>query len=109
MKTNPWILPCLILCTIGAGCGSRKSHNDQAEEAVSSLTPAKLVGMAYQGYFRDHGIPGYARFCTQANTRKVTADHLVAIAVVSGRLDAGIVNDRYIGRVRQQMRTVCRD
>lgn len=72
-----------------------------------SVTPFQLVGMAYQGYFRDHGVPGYGRFCDKVNFRRITADTLTAVAVESGRLDPEYIDDRYLAAVRLQLRGLC--
>ncbi|MBV9386558.1 MAG: hypothetical protein JOZ78_09045 [Chroococcidiopsidaceae cyanobacterium CP_BM_ER_R8_30] len=58
------------------------------------LTPFKLVHLAYQGYFKDQGIPGYSALVMAHEDGKVSAEDLVVSAVKANRLSAQLLRDQ---------------
>ena len=51
-----------------------------SEQLEVATTPFALVQGAYQGQYKDQGIPGFATFRQQVATGKITAEDLVTAA-----------------------------
>ncbi|MGK7942948.1 MAG: hypothetical protein AB4058_00580, partial [Microcystaceae cyanobacterium] len=56
--------------------------------------PFNLVGIAYQGFLADQGIPSAKSLIIAVNSGKVTAESLVSAAIAQGRLSPDTINDR---------------
>jgi hypothetical protein len=57
------------------------------------LEPFNLVGLAYQGYFREQGIPSYGAFMSAYNAGEIHARDLVQSAIKMNRLPASALQD----------------
>ena len=66
--------------------GSRKVANE--------LPPVTLVQLAYQGYFKDLGIPSHGGLIAAFVSKKVDAETLVRTAIAKGRLSPQTLNDQ---------------
>ncbi|MDZ4877891.1 MAG: hypothetical protein CLLPBCKN_007326 [Chroococcidiopsis cubana SAG 39.79] len=71
---------------------------------ISQLKPFNLVHMAYQGYFRDQGIPGYGAFLSAYRMGRITPKKLVQSAVERNKLSVQALNNkRYLRAVEAQL------
>lgn len=76
--------------------------NSTANE--SQLTPFNLVSLAYQGYFRDQGVPSYGALLSGYKSGKITAEELVQSAVKKNRLSSQVLADRgFLRAVEDQL------
>ncbi len=77
---------------------------------VQQTTPINLVSLAYRGYFRNQGIPGYGVLITAYRSGKISAQELVQIAVEANRVSAEVLSDSgYINAVEQGLRDLQED
>ncbi|MBW4519246.1 MAG: hypothetical protein KME16_06035 [Scytolyngbya sp. HA4215-MV1] len=78
-----------------------------AKASSAQLTPAQLVALANQGYFKVQGIPGSAVLTAQYNLGNIRAQDLVEGAIQANRLSPQAANDAgYIAAVDSQLRTI---
>ena len=74
------------------------------------LRPFNLVYLAYQGYFRDQGIPGYSAFLAAYESGRVSAEELVQSAVKKNKLSPETASDRgYLRAVKSQIESLRKD
>ncbi|MFB2893519.1 hypothetical protein ACE1CI_11455 [Aerosakkonemataceae cyanobacterium BLCC-F50] len=79
------------------------------EDSQYSISPFNLVSMAYQGFFKEQGVPSAGALINAYNFGNVKARDIVAGAVKTDRLPAQILNDRdYITAVDWQLQTLRR-
>ena len=77
---------------------------------ISQLKPFNLVHMAYQGYFRDQGIPGYSAFLAAYESGRVSAEELVQRAVKKNKLSPETASDRgYLRAVKSYIESLRKD
>lgn len=78
--------------------------NTANNATISQLKPFNLVHMAYQGYFRSQGIPGYGAFLSAYRMGRITPKKLVQSAVERNKLSAQVLNNkRYLRAVEAQL------
>lgn len=69
--------------------------------------PFNLVGLAYQGYFEDQGIPSAQTLITAYRSGDISAEDVVKSAIQANRLSPDVLNDAdYIGAVDSQLRAL---
>jgi hypothetical protein len=69
--------------------------------------PFNLVGLAYQGYFEDQGIPSAQTLITAYRSGDISAEDVVKGAIQANRLSPDVLNDAdYIGAVDNQLRAL---
>jgi hypothetical protein len=79
------------------GYGSTSVNSDK-------LQPFSLVTLAYQGYFKDEGIPSNGTFMSGVSGGQITAKKLVESAIKAGRLPEAAINDlAYLHYVENQL------
>ncbi|MDZ7959578.1 MAG: hypothetical protein RMY34_17125 [Aulosira sp. DedQUE10] len=72
--------------------------------STTRIEPFNLVGLAYQGYFEDQGIPGYTELIQAYQTKEITAKDIVRIAVNTNKLPSEALNDQgYINAVKNTL------
>ncbi|MFB2982945.1 hypothetical protein [Microseira sp. BLCC-F43] len=72
--------------------------------SIRLLEPFYLVGLAYQGYFREQGIPSYGAFLAAYHTGRINARDLVQSAIKDNRLPASALQDEdYLNAVEMQL------
>jgi hypothetical protein len=72
--------------------------------ANPKLTPFNLVSLAYQGEYRNQGIPGFGSFKTGVSSETITAKDLVKAAISVNQLSPDTQTDRdYLNTVEQQL------
>ena len=59
----------------------------------NSIAPNNLVESAYQGAFKDQGVPSYISFLTQIRENKLTAKDLVQSAIADRKLPSDTINN----------------
>lgn len=57
------------------------------------IEPFNLVYMAYQGYFKEQGIPSYEGLISAYQTGEVTARDIIRQAIATNRIPAELAND----------------
>ncbi len=71
---------------------------------IPQITPFNLVNLAYQGYFKDQGIPSYNGLNRAYTDQKVSAIDLVRSGVRAKRLpEETLSNQDYIRGVAEQL------
>jgi hypothetical protein len=66
--------------------------------------PFNLVGLAYQGYFEDQGIPSAQTLITAYRSGDISAEDVVKGAIQANRLSPEVLKDaEYIGAVDNQL------
>lgn len=83
--------------------------NAQTETSTeaSQLQPFNLVSLAYQGYFGETGVPGYAGLITGYHSGRISAEDLVQSAIDQNRIPSSALEDSaYLHSVDQQLRTL---
>lgn len=71
------------------------------------LQPVDLVSLAYQGRFRQQGIPSYGALVAAYQTGRIDAENLVQSAVTANRVTAEVLaNRRYLNAVDLQLRSL---
>lgn len=71
------------------------------------LKPFNLVFLAYQGFFRDQGIPSHGALISAYEAGRITPKDLVQSAVKTNRLSSEVLNDRgYLRSVEAQLTRV---
>lgn len=72
--------------------------------STSQLTPFNLAYLAYQGYFRDQGLPSYAAFISAHQSGTISAKDIVQIAVKANLLPEQTLADQgYLSAVEDQL------
>ncbi len=76
----------------------------------SDIQPFNLVTLAYQGYFKDEGIPSNGAFMNALHGGQITAKKLVESAIKAGRLPETATNDEaYLHYVDNQLQFLDRN
>ena len=57
------------------------------------IEPFNLAYMAYQGYFKEQGIPSYAGLIAAYETGEVEAEDIIKQAIATNRIPAELAND----------------
>jgi hypothetical protein len=71
------------------------------------LTPFNLVGLAYQGYFNDQGIPSYNALVSAYEVGAIGPRELAQSAIKANRLPEQILADQgYLNAVEAQLRAL---
>ncbi|MBR8836472.1 MAG: hypothetical protein DSM106950_21255 [Stigonema ocellatum SAG 48.90 = DSM 106950] len=74
------------------------------DSGIPQITPFNLVNLAYRGYFKDQGIPGYSALRMAYLEQKVSALDIVRSAVKTRRLPEEVLsNKQYVNSVAQQL------
>ncbi|MCF2152229.1 hypothetical protein IQ276_038760 [Desmonostoc muscorum LEGE 12446] len=75
----------------GSRVQSAEPHTRSDQKKL--LQPFTLATLAYQGYFKSIGIPGYSVLTSAYQSREVTAKDLVQAAVKMHLLDTSMTTD----------------
>lgn len=68
------------------------------------LNPFKLVNLARNGVFRDHGVPGFGRLSAAHQAGQITARDVIRAAIAEGRLSPEVLDDlRYVRSVEHHL------
>ena len=71
---------------------------------ASYLQPFNTTFLAYQGYFKEQGIPSGGALVSEFQIGKVTAKDVVQAAVKANKLPAQLLNDQsYLNAVESQL------
>ena len=62
---------------------------------ISYIKPFNLVNFAYQGGFKQQGVPSAGSFIFEVRRRNITPESLVKAAINARRLPTQVLNDRY--------------
>ncbi|QIR35952.1 hypothetical protein HCG51_03710 [Tolypothrix sp. PCC 7910] len=74
--------------------------------STTQIQPFDIAGMAYQGYFKNQGIPSYGELLRAYQAQQITAKDIVQGAVNSHRLSSQALNDQgYIHAVKNSLDT----
>ncbi len=75
-----------------------------AQTTASQITPFDLTYIAYQGYFKDLGIPSAGGLIDAIVSKKIVAQDLIRAAVKINQLPVQTLDDReYISNLESQM------
>ncbi|MGK7932369.1 MAG: hypothetical protein AB4041_13190 [Microcystaceae cyanobacterium] len=78
--------------------------NTNTRQSTHQTQPFNLVGIAYQGFFAEQGIPSAKSLIIAVNSGKVTAESLVSAAIAQGHLSPDTINDRsYLSVVERKL------
>ena len=69
------------------------SHSN-SQTATKTLGPTTLVGLAYQGSFKNQGIPSHGGLVRSVISGKVNAETLVTAAIADGRISSDTLSDQ---------------
>jgi hypothetical protein len=73
-------------------------------------SPVNLVGIGYQGFLVDQGIPSGAKFISDIENGDLTAEMLVQSAIEKGRLSPDKLNDHnYLSSVKSAFKAFIAD
>jgi len=76
---------------------------------IPQITPFNLVNLAYEGYFKDQGIPSYNALSRAYTDQKVSAIDLVRSGVRAKRLpEETLSNQQYVRNVADQLNVTFR-
>ena len=68
--------------------------------SINKITPFALITSAYQGRFKNQGIPSNAVFLTKVRSNQITAETLVEAAIANRRLESDAISDQaYLSHV----------
>lgn len=74
---------------------------------VAQTRPFNLVFLAYRGYLRNQGIPGYAAFLIAYQLRRISAEDIVSSAVRANLVSSQVMDDqRYMNAVENHLRNL---
>jgi len=62
--------------------------------SINQITPFNLITGAYQGRFKNQGIPSNAIFLTKVRGDQITAKTLVEAAIANRRLEPEAISDK---------------
>ncbi|BAZ38072.1 hypothetical protein NIES4101_40070 [Calothrix sp. NIES-4101] len=75
-----------------------------ANNTARKLTPFHLVSLAYQGYFKNQGIPSYSVFISEYHQMGIHAHNLVEAGIKANLLPADtLTNQEYLSSVNSQL------
>lgn len=96
--------------TLGVEIAAAAERGENSTAIKYQLRPFNLVYLAYQGYFRDQGIPGYSAFLAAYETGRVSAEDLIQSAVKKNKLSSETASDRgYLRAVKSQIEGLRKD
>ncbi|NET35660.1 MAG: hypothetical protein F6K19_27155 [Cyanothece sp. SIO1E1] len=79
----------------------------KAQTSGYLLEPFNLVYLAYQGYFKAEGVPGFRRLITDYRAHRIGPEELVQAAIATHRLPAEIIEDQaYLSDVDDQLKAL---
>lgn len=70
------------------------NSNRNYQTATNDLGPTHLVGLAYQGSFKNQGIPSHGGLVRSVISGKVNAETLVTAAIADGRISPDTLSDK---------------
>ncbi|MDJ0601808.1 MAG: hypothetical protein QNJ37_23555 [Crocosphaera sp.] len=74
---------------------------------TQTLLATNLVGLAYQGYFSDLGVPSHAAFIHAIAADKIDAETLIRSAIAKGSLsNNALANQEYVSIVNAELQAV---
>jgi hypothetical protein len=77
---------------------------------MSQTSPVNLVGIGYQGFLVDQGIPSGAKFISDVENGDLSAEMLVQSAIEKGRLSPDKLNDQnYLNAVKSAFKAFIAD
>ncbi len=86
------------------------SSQESRNQVTRNVKPFNLVSLAYQGYLREQGIPGYDTFINSVNCGDIKAKDLVKCAINVGRLSPDTINNRsYLSSLEIQLQSISED
>lgn len=96
--------------TLGVEIAAAADREENSTAIKYQLRPFNLVYLAYQGYFRDQGIPGYSAFLAAYESGRVSAEELVQSAVKKNKLSPETASDRgYLRAVKSYIESLRKD
>lgn len=102
-----FLLAAASMPAVRAESPSQNPSNPPVPNTSSSqqrTEPFNLVGLAYQGYFKDQGIPSAQTLITAYRSGDISAEDVVKGAIRANRLSPDVLNDAgYIGAVDNQL------
>ncbi|MEH2308354.1 hypothetical protein [Nostoc sp.] len=73
-------------------------------QSVSYLQPFNIAFLAYQGAFREQGIPSVGTLLSEFQIGNLTAQDVVQAAIKANKLPTQVLNDRgYVNAVESQL------
>jgi hypothetical protein len=76
-----------------------------AQTTASQITPFNLTYIAYQGYFKDQGIPSAGGLIDAIVSKRIVAKDLIRAAVTINQLSVQTLDNRdYISNLENQMK-----
>jgi hypothetical protein len=100
----------LLTFTVGAPLTHAETPKPTTEgKAVSvpELSAFDLASLAYRGYFRDQGIPGYAILTEAHRAGRIRAKDVVNAAIKTNRLsNQALTDQRYINAIDANLRAL---
>ncbi|MEO1374174.1 MAG: hypothetical protein AAFW70_07625 [Cyanobacteria bacterium J06635_10] len=86
------------------------NSNVTQNQVVNNITPFNLVSLAYQGQFKNQGVPGYNLLLSAVRFGEVNGKDLVKHGIDSGRLSPETINNTgYIQAVEFQLQGLSRN
>lgn len=88
-------LSVIALSSLAAPAFANKITAQSSQTAsINRITPFALISGAYQGRFKNQGIPSNAVFLTKVRSQQITAETLVEAAIANRRLEADAISDQ---------------
>ena len=88
-------LTALALSSLVAPAFANEVARQSASTAsITPITPFNLITSAYQGRFKNQGIPSNAIFLTKVRGNQITAETLIEAAIANRRLEADALSDK---------------
>ncbi|MEM6611282.1 MAG: hypothetical protein AAF652_03325 [Cyanobacteria bacterium P01_C01_bin.72] len=77
------------------------SNNNLGSNNIVKISPTNLVKAAYQGRFKNQGIPSNGRFLAAVRSNRIQAEDLAEVAIATGRLDPQTLDsDQYLNSLQ---------
>lgn len=97
------VVTVLFPALVNSQSNSEINSSNCIREPQPYLEPEKLAILAYQGYLKEQGIPGYIAFDTGFASGKITGEKIVKAAIAGCLLSDQSDNEDYIQDVQQQL------
>ncbi|MEM9539506.1 MAG: hypothetical protein AAGA60_08340 [Cyanobacteria bacterium P01_E01_bin.42] len=104
-KIQPQVTPENLEIAKVSGTYPRPYYSRTKIPEEQKITPFNLVHRAYNGGFRDSGIPGYSTFIHSTKSGKVDAKDLIRAGIIQGRLtNQDLYDPSYLSAVRAHLK-----
>lgn len=102
------LIPCMMAIAISPVQAQTIDTKAATNQTVKvELSPFHLVFLAYQGYFRSQGIPGYDALVKAHRWGRLRPQDLVQVAIQANRLPAETLTDvGYLGIVEANLQAL---